>query len=194
MESGIVWIVLGIAALLVAFVFVFHRKLSGPPVPEALRPGKPLPGFTAIDEAGNEVSSGDLAGAPAVILFVRGNWCPFCSKQVANLTNYYKDIVDTGAKLILLTPKPLETTRRVAEFFEVDFDFWLDESLHVGKQLGLVAPAGVPKEYRTEYGDDTLWPTALVVDGDGIIRYSKLSRFTIDRPNPEVLLKALRSL
>ena len=192
MESGIIWIVLGIAALLAAAAVVFYRKMSGPPVPPALRPGNPLPEFTALE--GNQVRSADLVGTPTVILFVRGNWCPFCSKQVANLTTYYKDIVDLGAKLILLTPKPLQTTRRVAEFFEVEFDFWLDESLHIANQLGLVAPKGVPKDHRGEYGEDTFWPTSLVVDSEGIIRFSKLSRYFVDRPNPQMLLNALKAL
>ena len=60
----------------------------------------------------------------------------FCSKQVKNLTGYYKDIVDLGAKLIVITPKPLETTRRVAQFFEVEFDFWLDDAFASGGSQG----------------------------------------------------------
>ena len=128
------------------------------------------------------------------MLFVRGNWCPFCTKQVEGLTRNYKDIVDLGAKLIFVTPKPLETTRRVAEFFEVEFDFWLDDELNAAKQLGLVMTAGVPDGSQKEYGSDTVWPTALVIDASGIIRYSKLSRLVIDRPDPKLLLTELRKL
>ena len=131
-------------------------------------------------------------GTPAVILFVRGNWCPFCSRQVSNLTQYYREIVDLGARLILITPKPLETTRRVAKFFEVEFDFWLDEDLALTRQLGLLQKGGVPKDYDAEYGRDTIWPTALVVDADGVIRYTELSKHISDRPDPELLLRELR--
>jgi peroxiredoxin len=127
------------------------------------------------------------------MLFVRGNWCPFCSSHVENLTVHYKDIIDLGARLILVTPKPLETTRRVAEFFEVEFDFWLDVDLAVTKQLGLLHETGVPDDHRKEYGEDTVWPTALVVDPSGIIRYSELSKFVVDRPNPKTLLRELRT-
>jgi peroxiredoxin len=127
-------------------------------------------------------------------LFVRGSWCPFCSKQVADLTRVYKEITDSGAKLILVTPKPLATTRRVAEMFDVDFRFWLDESLEIATQLGLVLAAGVPDDNRKEYGEDTLWPTTLVLDANGIIRFTELSRFITDRPNPEKLLNVLGNL
>jgi peroxiredoxin len=123
---------------------------------------------------------------------VRGNWCPFCSSQVSNLTQHYRDIVDLGAKLVFITPKPLETTRRVAEFFKVEFDFWLDEDLTVTRRLGLLLEGGVPGSHQNEYGKNTIWPTALVVDAAGIIRYTELSKHISDRPDPRVLLREIR--
>ena len=188
------WIAVVAIVLAIALLFFAKDRVRGKAIPEALKPGQPLPPFTLTDEDGKQVSSADLTGTPAVLLFVRGSWCPFCSKQVANLTRNYKEITDSGARLILVTPKPLETTRRVADFFQVDFEFWLDESLGVAKQLGLVQSAGVPKDYRTEYGEDTMWPTSLVVDSAGIIRLTELSRFIADRPNPEKLLAAIKNL
>lgn len=192
MDNAIYWI---IAIVVIAGVaFALRNKARGRPVPEQLQPGQPLPDFQAVDEDGNRVSSTELAGAPAILLFVRGSWCPFCSKQVANLTSVYKEITDSGARLILLTPKPLDTTRRVADIFGVDFEFWLDESVEIARLLGLVLEAGVPDEQQKEYGEDTLWPTSLVVDANGVIRFTELSRFIADRPNPEKLLKVLKGL
>ena len=188
-NTAIIAIVVVVAVA--AWLYTRFRKLARP-VPTKLRRGEPLPDFSAVDEAGNPVRSTELHGAPAVILFVRGNWCPFCNKQVKNLTLHYKNIVDLGARLIMVTPKPLETTRRVAEFFEVEFDFWLDEDLQVTRDLGLLQSAGVPKDHQKEYGEDTVWPTALVVDRNGVIRYTELSKFIADRPDPEVLVNELR--
>ena len=192
----IILIAIATAVLLLAAIYFILRKMSGPrpTTPAALRQGERLPDFEALDEQGNTVRSSDLRGAPAVILFVRGNWCPFCSKQVENLTSLYKDIVELGAKLIFITPQPLETTRRVADIFNVEFDFWLDKSLAIARDLGLLHVAGVPGDYRKDYGEDTVWPTALVIDSDGVIRYTSLSRFIFDRPNPQLLLKQLGSI
>jgi peroxiredoxin len=185
-------IVAGVLAVAGIAVVVWMRTRALRPTPPQLEPGNPMPDFTAVDEHGNPVQSGDLPGSPTVILFVRGNWCPFCSRQVSNLTEHYREIVDVGAKLILVTPKPLETTRRVAKFFEVDFDFWLDENLTVTRQLGLLQEEGVPPDYDREYGRDTVWPTALVVDAAGTIRYTELSKHISDRPDPQVLLREIR--
>jgi len=179
-----------VAVLLGAWLWVGKRGLR--PVPPQLKPGSPLPDFHAVDEQGDPVRSTALHGSPTVILFVRGNWCPFCSAQVKNLTKYYKDIIDLGAKLVILTPKPLETTRRVAEFFEVEFDFWLDDSLAITEQLGLLQNTGVPSDYSKEYGRDTIWPTTLIIDAAGIIRYTELSKHISDRPDPETLLRELK--
>ena len=186
------WIV---ALLAVAgAVWMFRDRIRRRAVPGQLRPGNPLPDFQAVDEEGKPVSSAELRGRTSVLLFVRGTWCPFCTRQVTNLTKFYKEINDSGARLILLTPKPLETTRRVADFFNVDFEFWLDESLHVARQLGLLLEAGVPGDFESEYGQDTVWPTSLVVDAGGTIRHTELSRFIADRPDPEKLLRIVRKL
>ena len=191
MSTAILVITIGIVVVLLgAWIWVTRRGQR--PVPAQLKPGRPLPDFHATDEQGDPVRSTALHGSPAVILFVRGNWCPFCSVQVSDLTKHYKDIIDLGARLVLLTPKPLETTRRVAQFFEVEFDFWLDDSLVVTQQLGLLQEAGVPSDYNREYGRDTIWPTALVIDAAGIIRYTELSKQISDRPDPELLLRELK--
>jgi len=175
----------GIAAaivLLVIVVLVIRKKMGYRPVPHQLKPGNILPDISAPNEDGNEVHSADLRGRPAVILFVRGSWCPFCSRQVADLTRHYKDINALDARLIFITPKPLDTTSRVAKFCEVEFEFWLDEALEVTRRFGLVLSKGVPTDYRGEYGADTVWPAAIVVDRDGIIRHTWLSKMIMDRP------------
>lgn len=174
----------------VAWWWLTRRGLRA--TPPQLKPGSPLPDFRAVDEQGDPVRSVELHGSPTVLLFVRGNWCPFCSRQVSNLTQHYRDIVDLGAKLVLITPKPLETTRRVADFFKVEFDFWLDDKLAVTQQLGLLQKGGVPGDYDGEYGKDTVWPTAMVVDAAGIIRYTELSKHISDRPDPETLFSEIR--
>lgn len=182
-----------VAILAAAAIAYWRFRPVRRPVPPQLRQGQPLPDFRAVDESGNPVRSTELHGSAAVLLFVRGNWCPFCSSQIEDLSVHYKDIIGLGARLILVTPKPLETTRRVAEFFEVEFDFWLDADLAVTRQLGLLQKSGVPDEHRKEYGADTIWPTALVVDPGGVIHYTELSKLIIDRPDAATLLRELRS-
>lgn len=188
------WIWISATVIFIA-ALVWHRdRIRGKTVPDSVKTGSELPEFVAVSEEGQTVSSSDLRGRTSVLMFVRGTWCPFCSKQVQNLTTHYKDINDSGARLILITPKPLETTRRVADFFNVDFEFWLDENLGIGRKLGLVQSEAVPKDFNQEYGNDTLWPTTLVVDAEGIIRFTEMSRFIADRPDAAKILKVVEDL
>lgn len=189
-----VWIAAAAIIVLLGIAYYLRRNRGEHPFPEILRPGKPLPDFRAIDEQGMPMRSTQLAGSPTVILFVRGSWCPFCSEQVEKLTVHYRDIVELGAKLIIVTPKPLQTTRRVARLFEVEFDFWLDDSLEAAEKLGLLHRSAVPNSFRVEYGSDSVWPTAIVVDRSNIIRHTAVSKRISDRPDPETLVNVLRKL
>jgi hypothetical protein len=57
----------------------------------------------------------------------------------------------------------------------------------------LLQEAGVPNDHRKEYGEDTVWPTALVIDRSGVIHHTELSKFIADRPDPKTLLKELKT-
>lgn len=183
-----------VLVVIAAAMFVYVRRGGGRPVPAALRKGQPLPEFIALDENGRERHSTELRGAPAIVIFVRGTWCPFCSAQVESLAAAYKDIAARGARLVLVAPRPLATTRRVADYFDVEFEFWLDSSLRIASALGLLDVAGVPEEARKDYGADTVWPTSVLVDANGIIQRTIIARDLADRPDPRSLLKALRKI
>ncbi|MGB5347012.1 MAG: redoxin domain-containing protein [Woeseia sp.] len=194
MSTGILIAILALLALASGAWWFVNVNVRGRPLQIKLQVGERLPDFAAEDEAGNAVNSAQLHGKPAVLLFIRGNWCPFCNRQVEDLTRYYKEINELGARLIFFTPKPLGTTRRVAQMFGVDFEFWLDAELAAAHELGLVHQGGVPGKQQPNYGQDTIWPTALVCDADGVVRHISQSKRIVDRPDPAQLLSALRSL
>ncbi|MBT8085950.1 MAG: AhpC/TSA family protein [Woeseia sp.] len=194
MSIGLLVAILAVIALIGGAWWFVHLNVRGRPAPLKLQVGDALPAFGAETESGGSVNSSDLRGQPAVILFVRGSWCPFCNRQVADLTSHYKEITDRGARLIFVTPKPLDTTRRVAEMFDVKFEFWLDPDLAIARQLDLVHSAGVPGKHQETFGHDTVWPTALVCDAEGIIRYASQSKRIMDRPDPRTLLDCLSEL
>lgn len=183
-------VVLLIAAGLVTWLL----RRPGEKASDRLVRGRRIPDFTVQTESGEPAGPTDLRGLPAVLIFLRGNWCPFCSSQVEGLTHYYRQISELGGRLILIVPKPQQTTRRVADFFEVDFTFWLDPELSAANDLGIVDPGGVPEDYREDYGTDTFRPVSVVIDGEGIIRYARRSKDVRERPDPAEFVKVLERL
>ena len=176
---------------------LFWLKLllsGGRPVPDALKPGQALPEFTATDEDGRQVSSLDLRGAPAVILFVRGNWCPFCMAQVREIMERYRELADLGAEIVLVSPQATELTQRVADLFEVPCRFWVDASLEAAGELGIRHGDGVPAgPLAKQYGKDTVYPTVIVTDEDGKILFADQTDNYRVRPEPAVFLRVLQA-
>jgi peroxiredoxin len=193
MTAAVIAAVIGIAAAAVGVAYAWRQRSSDNAGPR-IRKGKPLPEFDAVDDDGKPVNSRSLLGRKAVLLFVRGSWCPFCSEQVKELTAHYKAISDLGGELIIVTRRPLDTTRRVADMFDVKFTFWLDENLAAAESLQLVDASGVPDEVAENYGKRTIRPTAIVVDADGIVRYAYRSPSVASRPNPRELVRVLEKL
>lgn len=156
--------------------------------------GRRLPSFVCKREDGTDVSSDELVGSRSVLVFVRGSWCPFCSTQVQSLTYHYRKITQEGGKLIIVTRTPLDTTRRVADQFKVEFEFWLDENLEAATGLELVDDEDIPERFQGEFGRRTILPTVIVTDSDNIIRYSYRSSKPSDRPEPTRFMSVFEAI
>ncbi|MEL7311093.1 MAG: redoxin domain-containing protein [Pseudomonadota bacterium] len=192
MSSG--WVIAA-AAFLAGIAGWFWFLRSTPKTsPSTMRIGQPLPRFTAESESGEPLSSESLRGQRCVILFVRGSWCPFCTEQVESLTNHYRSITESGGRLIIMTPKPLDTTRRVAELFNVSFEFWLDASLRAAETLGLADPEDIPGRFQENFGKKTMRPAVAVVDEDTVVRFLHVAKNTKDRPSPDQFIGAFEHL
>ena len=50
MSESLIWVLVGAALLLAIVAWYGFRRKVGPPLPENLRKGKPLPDFEALDE------------------------------------------------------------------------------------------------------------------------------------------------
>ncbi len=164
-----------------------HRAPS-----ELVRPGEPLPEFETLDLAGNAVSRADLTGAPALLMFFRGNWCPFCNAQVQQLAARYRELNARGVRLVFVSPQPADLTRRVAESLGVEIDFWVDRDCSAARALGLVHTDGVPVGLRGKYGRDTVLPTVILLDAEGSVIHCDETDDYRKRPRPEVFLDVFR--
>src|SRR5687768_8265705 len=74
--------------------------------PEGLFINSKAPDFKGKDQNGKDFRLKDaLKNGTVVLVFYRGNWCPYCNKQLKKLEDSLQFIVDKGAQLIAVTPE-----------------------------------------------------------------------------------------
>ncbi|MGB0166129.1 MAG: peroxiredoxin-like family protein [Luteibaculum sp.] len=75
-------------------------------MPKGLKTGDSAPNFTAFTAKGDTFQlSDELKNGPVVITFYRGQWCPICNRYLSNLSDSLQYILETGAKVIALSPQ-----------------------------------------------------------------------------------------
>ena len=153
--------------------------------------GQPLPEFSALNLDGKPVYSRDLLGKPALLMFYRGNWCPFCVVQVKELAAAYRELGDR-ARIVLISPQPARKTRELAARFDVPFDFWVDTDNQAATVLGINHDQGLPAGMQAlGYDTDTVLPTTIVLAADGSVLDVDETENYRDRAEPGFLARVL---
>jgi len=182
---------LGGSIVALAGWMAYVRWYSVEPVPgDAPVPGEVLPDFTLEDADGRPVSSKELDGRAAVLVFYRGNWCPLCSAQIRELAAAWRQVARHNARLWFVSSQPQKQTRQIAERFSIPASFLRDPGNRVAQLLGIeargTAPAGME---ALGYPRDAAIPTVIVVDAQRRIRFIEVARNYRLRPDPSTYLK-----
>ncbi|MCZ6560980.1 MAG: peroxiredoxin family protein [Gammaproteobacteria bacterium] len=156
-----------------------------------IKKGDLLPEFSALDSNGKPVYSRDLLGRPALLMFYRGNWCPFCMIQVKELAAAYRELGDR-ARIVLISPQTADKAAKLAARINVPFDYWVDTDNQAATVLGIIHDRGLPAGMQAlGYDSDTVLPTCIVLAADGTVLESDESQNYRVRPEPEFLAKTL---
>ena len=80
----------------------------------APRPGEPMPPFMLPDETGRLVGLPSLLSrGPAIVMFYRGHWCPYCRLNVRAVIEAQGRIEALGGQIVAIMP---ETQKYAARF------------------------------------------------------------------------------
>jgi len=158
----------------------------------AIKVGSPLPEFRLESLEGHVVSSESFKAKPHLLLFYRGNWCPFCTAQIAELAAGYQKLAAQGVNVVLISPQSAAKTRSLAGKFEVPMMFLIDRDNTAATQLGILHEWGTPMGMQAlGYDSDTVMPTVILTDALGNIIYSDQTDNYRVRPEPEVFEKLI---
>lgn len=177
-------------ALLIIYVVWYSRNQRSPS--PALAIGAALPPLEFTDLDGRVVATSEWRGGPTVLLFYRGTWCPLCSVQVRDLADRYREIEQLGARAVLVSPQAATESAKLAARFDAPMTFLVDEGNRAARRLGIQHPGGAPVGVSPQ-GESVL-PTAVVIDAEGIVRFAHETDNYRFRPDPALFLDALRRL
>lgn len=160
-----------------------------------LKVGKSMPNVTLKNANGDTIELKSFFNTPAIFLFYRGNWCPFCVAQIKELANEYQKIQEKGASLVFISPQSPRHTNHLAKKFDIPANFLIDEDLKAAKELNLFHKHGTPAGMEVlGFEADNVLPTLIVTDHQGIIRFADLTDNYRLRPEPSIYLELLEGL
>lgn len=119
------------------------------PYPKGLKIGEPAPLFIGIDNKGNTISLKTLlTKGDVVLIFYRGQWCPYCNKQLSNLNDSLSIIMNKGANLIAISPEIIENVEKTIAKTKANFPVISDENLRIMKLYQVDFPVDQPTQER----------------------------------------------
>jgi peroxiredoxin len=174
MRTFLTFIFLFVSALLVAQIDADHLMV-----------GETAPLITGKDQNGKSINSSEiLKDSQILLIFYRGNWCPYCKKHLSSLETHLKELQDKGVFVIVVSPEKIEKTQETANEYNNDFSIIHDVGNRIMtayKVVFTVNQQSVPKYYEkitekiNEYNEDNNnvlpVPATYLIDQSGKISY-----------------------
>lgn len=146
-----------------------------------------------------------VAGQPAVLVFYRGGWCPYCNRHLAALGEIEEKLRNLGYRIHAVSMDKPEKVAATAEEADFDYALYSDASADVAKAFGLAFRVDAATyEKLIGYGIDLEAasgqdhhilpvPAVFIIDREARIRFRYFNPDYKERLSGEKLLKAARN-
>jgi len=99
-----------------------------------LKVGETAPDFSLNDQTGKSVNLYSILNDKEIILtFFRGNWCPYCSKQLGEYSAVLTDLQKAGMDILAITPENQTANLEVTQKLNLKFPILHDADHNVSK-------------------------------------------------------------
>ncbi len=152
---------------------------------EYLKVGEKAPLISGVNQFGKTVDSKEILKEKKIlVVFYRGNWCPYCRKHLKSLQENLEDLQKRGVFVMVVTPekveKTLETSKKIEATFSIlhDVDDIIMNNYKVAYKVNdqnVTSYFGFTQRKIAEYNDEnnnTLpVPATYLIDKNGRIIY-----------------------
>ncbi len=124
--------------------------------PTGLELNSAAPPFSAKDQFGKTISlSSLLKKGPVVLLFYRGEWCPYCNKQISEMQDSLQIVTAKGATVLAVTPEKPDNIVKTIEKTKATFSVLFDDGLKImnSYKVAFMLDMETIRKYKT-YGVD----------------------------------------
>jgi peroxiredoxin len=175
---------------------------------DSIKVGDVLERFTLDDATGTPVSLDEILGSgPAVIMFYRGGWCPYCNLALRTYQQELLPQLDTfDARLVAVSPQSPDESLSTVEKAALEFTVLSDPGARLADRIGIAfdqADDVVAAQRRlgldltkvnAEGAIRLPRPTVLVVDQDRIVRFVDVQPDYTARTEVADIIAALTAL
>jgi peroxiredoxin len=190
--------------LLVGLIF-FIQAVNAQEAPEGLFISSRAPDFKAKDQDGKDVRLKDILkeGKKVVLVFYRGQWCPYCNRELSRLQDSLSLINEKGAVLIAVSPEKPENISKTIEKTKAGYSILYDEGAKIMKayDVEFEVPENTVTRYRnsgidlsklnTEAGKYLPVPAVYIIDKESTVTYRFFEPDYKKRPSVKDILDHL---
>lgn len=99
--------------------------------------GDIIPTFSAKDHLGNTFSS-SKEKEKLVIVFIRGQWCPYCNKYVETLQQIAPELKAKNTRLVIISPEKPEFIEKIINKTKTDYTVLYDEDYKIAEAFDVL--------------------------------------------------------
>ena len=101
---------------------------------------------------------------PALLIFYRGGWCPYCNTHLAELRKIEQQLIDKGFQIIAISPDKPKDLRETMDKHKLGYTLASDSERSAIKAFGLA--------FETRKRGILPVPTAMLVNKKGEVTFS----------------------
>ena len=177
--------------------------------PDGVLPvGSTLPDVELIGPDGVPTTLGEAAGGrPAVVVFYRGAWCPYCNITLSNYqTLLLPALSDRAVRLIAVSPQGPDGSLTMQQKHDLAFAVLSDPGNVLARLIGIVtAPSQEVRAAQLRLGLDLTqinadattalpWPTTAILDAGRTLRWIDVHPDYSTRTEADDIITALDAL
>jgi peroxiredoxin len=199
------WRIFLIFMLLLVSQHIAASELAS--APDQVRPillGSAMPNVNLKTAAGKPLTlKNAVNGKPAVLVFYRGGWCPYCNLQLSDLRLIKKDLDALGYQMIAISPDRPEELSKTLGKTKLEYTLLSDSKADALRAFGIgfVVDAATREKYKG-YGIDLNKapgdthsalpvPSVFIVDKEGKLQFSySHPDYSVRVPGPVILSAA----